>query len=70
MRTEWMRHSLEWVIEFWKDAKAMNKSELMEKYKWVIEYEDLMERFINLYIENKKLKDRIEEAGKVLFNKE
>ena len=72
MKTERIKqkHSLEWVIEFWKDAKAMSKAELMEKYKWVIEYDDLMERFINLYIENRELKDRIEKAGKVLFNKE
>lgn len=56
-----MKHSLEWVIEFWKDAKAMSKTELMEKYKWVIEYDDLMERFINLYIENKKLKAKMDE---------
>lgn len=65
-----MKHSLEWVVEFWKDAKAMSKAELMEKYKGVIEYDDLMERFINLYIENKKLKDRIDKAGRVLFYEE
>lgn len=56
-----MSNDLSWVLAFRKDAKAMSKAELMEKYKWVIEYDDLMERFINLYIENKKLKDKMNE---------
>lgn len=61
---------LTWVLEFWKDSKTMSKTQLMEKYAGEIPYEELMERFINLYIENKKLKDRIDLAEKVLSGKE
>ena len=54
------------VLEFRKDSKEMNKAQLMEKYAGEIPYEELMERFINLYIENRKLKDKITEAIKLL----
>lgn len=58
------------VLEFRKDSKTMSKAQLMEKYAGEIPYDELMERFINLYIENKKLKDRIDLADKVLSGKE
>lgn len=61
---------LTWVLEFRKDSKEMSKTQLMEKYAGEIPYDDLMERFINLYIENRKLKDRIDLAEKVLSGKE
>ena len=61
---------LTWVLEFRKDSKTMSKAQLMEKYAGEIPYEELMERFINLYIENRKLKDRIDLADKVLSGKE
>ena len=57
---------LTWVLEFRKDSKEMSKAQLMEKYAGEIPYDDLMERFINLYIENRKLKDKITEAIKLL----
>lgn len=57
---------LTWVLEFRKDSKEMNKAQLMEKYAGEIPYEELMERFINLYIENRKLKDKITETIKLL----
>ena len=58
------------VLEFRKDSKTMSKAQLMGKYAGEIPYDELMERFINLYIENKKLKDRIDLADKVLSGKE
>lgn len=54
------------VLEFRKDSKEMSKAQLMEKYAGEIPYEELMERFINLYIENRKLKDKITETIKLL----
>lgn len=57
---------LTWVLEFRKDSKEMSKAQLMEKYAGEIPYEELMERFINLYIENRKLKDKITETIKLL----
>ena len=48
----------------------MSKAQLMEKYAGEVPYDELMERFINLYIENRKLKDRIDLAEKVLSGKE
>ena len=57
---------LTWVLEFRKDSKEMDKAQLMEKYAGEIPYEELMERFINLYIENRKLKDKITETIKLL----
>lgn len=59
-----------WVLEFRKDSKKMSKAQLMKKYTGEIPYDDLIERFINLYIENRELKDRIEIANKVLSGKE
>lgn len=61
---------LTWVLEFRKDSKTMSKAQLMEKYAGEIPYEELMERFINLYFENRELKDRIDLANKVLSGKE
>lgn len=61
---------LTWVLEFRKDSKEMSKAQLMEKYAGEVPYDELMERFINLYIENRKLKDRIDLAEKVLSGKE
>ena len=44
----------------------MNKAQLMEKYAGEIPYDDLMERFINLYIENRKLKAKLDEIIKLI----
>lgn len=57
---------LTWVLEFRKDSKEMSKAQLMEKYAGEIPYEELMERFINLYIENRKLKAKLDEIIKLI----
>lgn len=57
---------LTWVLEFRKDSKEMSKAQLVEKYAGEIPYEELIERFVNLYIENRKLKDKITETIKLL----
>ena len=56
-----------WVVDFWIDYKEwMTKDELSKKYKWAIEYDGLFDRFINLFLENQKLKDKIEKCHKAL----
>lgn len=55
------------VLEFWKDYKAGFSAEmLVEKYRWVIEYDDLLERFVRLYFDKMALASKVEGALKVL----
>lgn len=55
------------VIEFWKDYKNGYSAEmLIEKYKWVIDYDDLLERFVRLYFDKQTLTSKVEDALKVL----
>ena len=62
-----MVNATTWVVDFWIDYKEwMTKDELSKKYKWAIEYDDLFDRFINLFLENQKLKDKIEKCHKAL----
>ena len=58
---EEMVNATTWVLEFWLDYKEwMTKDELVEKYRGQIDYDDLIERFVNLFLENRKLNDKIE----------
>ncbi len=64
---EIMESNMTRIIEFWKDYKSwMPKDKLIEKYRGQISYEELLERFIGLYIANQKLKDKVAEWIKVL----
>lgn len=44
----------------------MTDDELVQKYSWVISYEELIEYYVGLYIANQKLKDKLEKIRKVL----
>lgn len=60
-----------WLLEFWKDYKSwLPKDKLIEKYRWVISYEELLERFIGLYIEKENLKKKLDNVADILYHKE
>ena len=59
--------SLTRVLEFWRDYRdGFSAKELIERYSEVIEYDDLLERFVNLFMENQRLKQKIEDIRKIL----
>ena len=58
-----------WIMEFRKDYKSwLPKDKLFEKYKWVVSYEELLERFIGLFIEREWLRTQINTVLKALLN--
>lgn len=64
---EKLRNGIAWHFEFRKDYKSwMTGDELVQKYSWVISYEELIEYYVGLYIANQKLKDKLEKIHKVL----
>ena len=64
---EKLKNAMARHFEFRKDYKSwMTDDELVQKYSWVISYEELIEYYVGLYIKNQKLKDKLEKIRKVL----
>lgn len=59
-----------WLLGFWRDYKSgkFTSQELIEKWSSGVNVIDLMTRYLNLYMENQKLRDKLDEVAKILYN--
>lgn len=59
-----------WLLGFRRDYKSgkFTSQELIEKWSSGVNVIDLMTRYLNLYMENQKLRDKLDEVAKILYN--
>lgn len=71
MKAEKILRSAIWQLEFRKDVlDGMTQKELVKKYRGVIDYEELLEKFVWLYLQKQELKGKLNRTAKILFSKD